>query len=105
VATAIGTKVATPSSRGDDTVGGSTLCFTVHADHPKRAAVLDLLRRMRVELGGLWQEVADYNRERPPPSDAERVTFYFGQNVTKRIGEVSPETLADANVELRPEPQ
>jgi hypothetical protein len=84
VATAIGTKVSSPSSRADDTVGGATLCFTVHRDHPKRVEVLDLLRRLRADIGSLWKEVADYNREHPPPSDADRVTFYFGQNVTKR---------------------
>jgi hypothetical protein len=84
VATAIGAKISTRGSRADDTVGGATLCFTVHAAHPKRDDVLDLLRRVRSEIGPLWQEVADWNREHPPPADADRVTFYFGQNVTTR---------------------
>jgi hypothetical protein len=63
-------------------VGGTTLVFDLHPDHPQRQDVLALLERVRADVGGLWKSVSDYNRQHP--FDREKllsVTFYFGQNV------------------------
>jgi predicted transcriptional regulator len=89
VATAIGKKLATRGSQLGDTIGGATLTFTVHESHPRRAEVHGLLQRVRGEVGELWREVVEHNREHPPPPDAERVTFYFGQNVTPNVSEAA----------------
>jgi hypothetical protein len=89
VANAIGKKLATRGSQVGDTIGGATLTFTVHELHPRRAEVHGLLQRVRAELGQLWRDVAEYNRQNPPPPDADRVTFYFGQNVTPNASELA----------------
>lgn len=65
-------------------VGGTTLHFGIHPGHPYETRVLDLLARIRAELNAFWNEVAAYNREHPISDDlATRVTFYFGQVVTR----------------------
>jgi hypothetical protein len=87
VANAIGSKLSSRGSGAADQVGGSTLTFTVHDAHPKRDEVFALLQRVRKELGQLWHEVSEHNRAHPPPSEADRVTFYFGQNVTRRAAD------------------
>lgn len=79
VATTIASKLNSPQSRADDTVGGSTLRFTVYPEHPMYEEVRGLLRRVRGEVTDLWSRVHEYNRQHPPPDDAQKVTFYFGQ--------------------------
>ncbi len=94
VATALGAKLGNRSSQLGDRVGGGTLTFTVHEQHPRRDEVYALLQRVRQDVGQLWREVAEFNRDSPPPADADRVTFYFGQNVTSRGAELT-ETVSD----------
>ncbi len=91
VATAIAAKLSTRTSRVTDRVGGATLGFTVYDGHPKQAEVYALLEKVRAQVGELWREVAEINRQAPPPADAERVTFYFGQSVTPRAEEAAGE--------------
>jgi hypothetical protein len=82
MATAIAAKLSSPGSRASDRIGGTTLRFTVHAEHPLRDEVTSLLPRIRAQVQELWSKVHDYNRENPPPEAAEKVTFYCGQNST-----------------------
>ncbi len=79
VATAIASKLSSPQSRADDTVGGATLRFTVYPDHPLYEDVRGLLGRVRSEVNELWSRVHEHNRKHPPPDEAQKVTFYFGQ--------------------------
>lgn len=70
-------------SQQDDVVGGATLAFQVHDQHPHKAAVLALLKQTRHNVNELWSQVRAYNQSNPyPEEDATIVTFYFGQNVT-----------------------
>jgi hypothetical protein len=94
VATAIAAKLSTRTSQPSDRVGGATLGFTIYDGHPKQAQVYQLLERVRAQVGELWREVAEINRQAPPPADAERVTFYFGQSVTPRADEAPVEELS-----------
>jgi DNA-binding HxlR family transcriptional regulator len=80
VSTAVAAKLATARSRGDDVIGGATLRFRVHPDHPHRTEVRTLLQRTREQVGDLWRRVAAYNESNPPPEDCETITFYYGQN-------------------------
>jgi hypothetical protein len=65
-----------------DEVGGTTLHFGVHPDHPFEAEVRGTLGRIRRDLETLWQKVAEYNRQHPLDDEAAtRITFYFGQIV------------------------
>ncbi|MFM2415995.1 MAG: hypothetical protein RL385_718 [Pseudomonadota bacterium] len=82
MAAAIGAKVSRPRSLPKDRVGGATLSFDLHPQHPHRERVLALLHDTRREVNRLWDEVSAYNREHPV-CDAERVKvyFYFGQYV------------------------
>lgn len=82
VATAIANKLRWGRSAPGDLVGGGTLSFTVHDDHPLQRDVYGLLERTRAELGALQGRVSEHNRANPPPEDAVRVTFYFGQTLT-----------------------
>jgi hypothetical protein len=85
VVRAIGTKVrrGVPRSAHDDIVGGATLGFDVHANHPLRDEVFGLLKRVRTDVNQLWAQVQQYN-EQNPVSEEEKteVSFYFGQCVT-----------------------
>lgn len=92
VATAIAAKLRYGRSETGDRIGGATLRFTVHRDHPHETRVYALLERTRAELETLWSEVSDWNVKHPPPEDAPKVTFYFGQHVTldEQTGEESP---------------
>lgn len=92
VATAIAAKLAYGKSEQGDRIGGATLTFTVHKDHPHESRVFDLLARTRAETEALWAQVSEWNMAHPPPEDAGKVTFYFGQHVsideaTERRGE------------------
>lgn len=82
VATAIAAKVnaGTMRSGAADVVGGATLVFDVHADHPLEAEVRGLLSRMRSEVGALWHRVEAHNAAHPvAPDRLQRLSFYFGQ--------------------------
>jgi hypothetical protein len=81
VATAIAAKLKLGRSDSGDQVGGATLSFLVYPDHPHEQAVYGLLARTRAQCDALWEQVSEFNRQQPPPDDAARVTFYFGQNV------------------------
>jgi hypothetical protein len=85
VATAIGTKVQRgPRSAERDVVGGATLSFDVHPDHPCEAEVYGLLARVRADVNELWNRVVAFNREHPVPDERKaKVSFYFGQNVER----------------------
>ena len=85
VVRAIVTKVqrGVARSRREDTVGGATLSFDVHPEHPHRDEVLGLLKRVRAEVNELWARVQGYNQQNPVPEDGKlEVSFYFGQCVT-----------------------
>jgi hypothetical protein len=82
VATAIANKLRWGRSAPGDVVGGATLSYTVHEQHPLRAEVYSLLERVRAETSALQERVAEHNKLTPPPEDAVRVTFYFGQTLT-----------------------
>jgi hypothetical protein len=82
VATAIASKLRLGRSAPGDVIGGGTLSFTVHDGHPMQQEVYGLLERVRRELGEVQERVAELNRATPPPDEAVRVTFYFGQTLT-----------------------
>jgi hypothetical protein len=82
VATAIAAKLRHGRSERGDRIGGATLRFTVHSEHPHEGRVYALLDRTRAEIETLWAEVSDWNTKHPPPDNAPVVTFYFGQHVT-----------------------
>ncbi len=63
-------------------VGGSTFSFDVWQGHPHRERAQRLLERTRAELGAFWDEVRAHNTQVSRPAQYERVTFYFGQNVS-----------------------
>jgi hypothetical protein len=83
VANAIGNKLSDQEARADDRVGGTTLTFTIHTAHPYSAEIYGLLARTRRELNALWEAASAHNAEHGVPAEADRVTFYFGQNVTR----------------------
>jgi hypothetical protein len=93
VTTAIAAKINQASAKANDLIGGTTLTFTIHAEHPHRDEVYNLLQRFRDETQAIWRRVAAHNREVLPPKGADRVTFYFGQNVT--TGAHEPEGTGD----------
>jgi hypothetical protein len=82
VATAIAAKLKYGKSEQGDRIGGATLTFTVHKEHPHESRVYGLLERTRGDIEALWAEVSEWNTKHPPPEDSSKVTFYFGQHVT-----------------------
>ena len=69
------------SSRAD-TLGGATLGFVVHPDHPYQKEVYGLLQKIRQEVNQLWDKVTAYNDQHPDPEIPKaKVWFYFGQNI------------------------
>lgn len=96
VATAIAAKLKDPRSKASDVVGGATLSFTVYDGHPFKETVEGLLNRTRSDVGAIWQAVANYNAAQPPPENANKVTFYFGQNITRGAGANSDEAAETA---------
>lgn len=74
--------------------GGSTFGFSVYPGHPFEAAVSRLLDETRVKTQALWDEVAAYNEQNPPPPGVRRVTFYCGQ-VTAVTDEAGPEKTVE----------
>jgi len=83
VATAIAAKLKYGKSKHGERLGGGTYTFTVHPQHPHETKVYELLARTRSELESLWGDVTQWNDEHPPPDDASKVTFYFGQHLTQ----------------------
>jgi DNA-binding transcriptional ArsR family regulator len=84
VVRAIGSKVRRGVARSsrDDVVGGATLSFDVHPEHPYAAEVLGLLKHVRAQANELWTKVEAHNETHPVPDDSRlEVSFYFGQNV------------------------
>jgi hypothetical protein len=84
VLVAIATKVRAGISGSDeaDRLGGSTFIFTLGPEHPHAEAVYGLLRRMRLDVQALWDEVARHNRAHPPdPRHSVKVSFYLGQTI------------------------
>jgi DNA-binding HxlR family transcriptional regulator len=82
VATAIAAKLHSPQTRTDDLIGGSTLRFTVYPGHPLEAEVKGLLSHVRSHAEALWQRVHQHNQTVSPSENAEKFTFYYGQNHT-----------------------
>lgn len=85
LAKAVAAKVqAGPRSELADKIGGATLSFDLHPEHPHRAEVEALLSKVRGDVGALWEKVAAHNREHPYDGDERtKVTFYFGQNLER----------------------
>jgi hypothetical protein len=91
MSTALAAKLATARSSDEDVIGGATLRFRIHPDHPHQTEVRTLLKRTREQVGDLWRRVAAYNESSPPPEDCETITFYYGQNAsTPSDGGVDP---------------
>lgn len=69
-----------PRSGNEDVVGGATLTFELHRDHPLRGEVLSLLERTRGSVNDLLVRVNDENRRGAKGAvSVEKVSFYFGQ--------------------------
>lgn len=82
VVRAISSKVRGGVARSADNnvVGGATLCFDVHDNHPYREEVFGLLKRVRADLNELWNQVQRHNELHPVPGEEiTEVSFYFGQ--------------------------
>ena len=92
--TAVAAKVARRGSERDDRIGGATLTFRVHPDHPDAEEVYHLLETTRARADALWRRVALHNEQHPPPAASQRVTFYFGQNVA---GDETAQALDDSD--------
>lgn len=90
VVRAISSKVRKGEARssGDNVIGGATLCFDIHDQHPQREEVLGLLKRVRAEVNDLWAKVQQHNADNPVPEESiTEVSFYFGQCLTLPDGE------------------
>lgn len=73
-----------PQSSQADVIGGATLSFDVHPEHPFASEVYALLGTTRAQVNALWQRVHEYNRSHPLEEDQKiKVTFYVGQNVER----------------------
>ena len=82
VANAIAAKVGAPGSRRGERIGGATVRFDIHDDHPHRQEVLALLGATRASVSELWQRVAEHNEQHPILEEKkQKVTFYFGQHL------------------------
>jgi len=86
-----------------ESTGGSTITFEISKEHPLRNEVHGLLSKVRQDVNALWKRVGDHNArvnstpnnttpkngeyegvpdKSIPESEAETVTFYFGQSVS-----------------------
>lgn len=86
VTTAIAAKLRLKNARSavSDDVGGTTLHFGIHDEHPLRAEVLGSLARTRKTMEDLWAKVTEHNTRNPVPEEERTVvTFYFGQTVRR----------------------
>ena len=80
IASKLGSRDAARGKRSR--LGGATMTFEVHQQHPQAAEVVALLGRMREQADELWHRVSKHNQTSPVPEhERTRVTFYFGQNV------------------------
>ena len=62
-------------------IGGTTLCFEVHAEHPHADEARGLLEETRERTLELWERVSQHNQEHPvAEAKRSKVIFYFGQN-------------------------
>lgn len=88
LATAVARKLqylSEPDNPKSQWVGGTTLRFELHDQHPHRDEVLGLLGRVRDLTNELWEKVSAHNDVLPNSSDASmHVCFYFGQDVEDR---------------------
>lgn len=75
-------RVRTRGSRAADAIGGTTLRFELHPEHPMLDDVLGVLGRVRDETEALWLRVAEHNDAHPSNSERRSsAIFYFGLNV------------------------
>ena len=58
-----------PRSSKDDIVGGATLSFDVHDQHPHKEQVYALLATVRAQVNALWSEVRQHNPEIAVPDE------------------------------------
>jgi hypothetical protein len=73
--------------RGETKIGGATLHFGVHPQHPLYQETLETLTRVRAQLNELWNKVVAHNDQHPHPEpEMTRVTVYLGQNVREPEG-------------------
>jgi hypothetical protein len=73
--------------RTETHIGGATLHFGVHPEHPLYDETLQTLVRVRAQLNELWNKVCDHNNQHPhPDTEMTRVTVYLGQNVREPEG-------------------
>jgi hypothetical protein len=71
-----------PQSREADVIGGATLSFDLHSEHPLAGDVYALLKIVRAQVNALWLQVSEHNRANPIEEERKiKVTFYLGQNV------------------------
>jgi hypothetical protein len=65
-----------------DLIGGTTLCFEIHAGHAYEREVKNLLAQTREQAFALWHRVTEVNeRNAVAEAGCTKVIFYFGQNV------------------------
>ncbi len=86
-------RIGTRAEAADQT-GGATYTFTVFDGHPHEQEILGLLSRMRSEMDELWDRVSAYNQQHAVPDGANRVCFYFGQNVRPANDELDSDPAA-----------
>jgi hypothetical protein len=73
--------------RTEPQIGGATLHFGVHPQHPLYEETLQTLSRVRADLNELWNKVCAHNDQHPhPEAEMTRVTVYLGQNVREPEG-------------------
>lgn len=84
LARAVAAKVSGPRSADADRIGGATLGFDLHPDHPYRAEVEGLLAETRGRIDALFERVSTHNAAHPYTGDERiKVTFYFGQHTER----------------------
>ena len=70
--------------RTTEQIGGMTLSFDLHAEHPLYHDVVTLLDRTRQTSQALWRRIADGNESAPiAPENRIKVRFYAGQHVSR----------------------
>ena len=98
VATAIASKLRLRAQNvgGQAYVGGTTLRFELHRNHPLKGDVLALLEDTRERTQALWQRVGEYNDQHPVHEDERAIlTFYYGQNIDAPVALVDDMEIFD----------